>query len=64
MVPAALLAADVQVNDPFRIIFRFQEGQALQVQIVDYHWGVTMLTTATMKRRPTPPGEMLLDQFP
>lgn len=27
----------IRVNDQFRIIFRFQEGQASQVQIVDYH---------------------------
>ncbi len=27
----------IRVNDQFRIIFRFREGQASQVQIVDYH---------------------------
>lgn len=27
----------IRVNDQFRIIFRFQDGQASQVQIVDYH---------------------------
>lgn len=27
----------IRVNDQFRIIFKFQEGQASQVQIVDYH---------------------------
>lgn len=26
----------IRVNDQFRIIFRFREGQASQVQIVDY----------------------------
>ena len=27
----------IRVNDQFRIIFRFQAGQASQVQIIDYH---------------------------
>ena len=27
----------IRLNDQFRIIFRFREGQASQVQIVDYH---------------------------
>lgn len=27
----------IRVNDQFRIVFKFQAGQASQVQIVDYH---------------------------
>jgi toxin HigB-1 len=27
----------IRVNDQFRIIFKFQGGQASHVQIVDYH---------------------------
>lgn len=27
----------IRVNDQFRIIFKFQAGQASRVQIVDYH---------------------------
>lgn len=27
----------IRVNDQFRIIFKFQAGQASQVQIIDYH---------------------------
>jgi toxin HigB-1 len=27
----------IRVNDQFRIIFRFQAGQASQVRIIDYH---------------------------
>jgi len=27
----------IRVNDQYRIVFRFQGGQASQVQIIDYH---------------------------
>jgi len=27
----------IRVNDQFRVIFRFQAGQASQVQIIDHH---------------------------
>jgi len=27
----------IRVNDQFRIIFKFQAGQASHVQIIDYH---------------------------
>jgi addiction module HigA family antidote len=53
----------IRVNEQFRIIFKFEAGNASAVQIVDYHWGGTMLTTAPMKRRPTLPGVMLLEEY-
>ena len=29
----------IRINDQYRIIFRFEDGDAYDVAIVDYHWG-------------------------
>ncbi len=29
----------IRINDQFRIIFEFRNGNAFEVEIVDYHWG-------------------------
>jgi addiction module HigA family antidote len=50
----------VRVNDQYRIVFRFEGGDAFDVLCTDYHWGIAMLPT---HRPPTHPGEMLLKEF-
>ena len=29
----------IRVNDQWRLCFRFEDGNAYDVEIVDYHWG-------------------------
>jgi addiction module HigA family antidote len=50
----------LRVNDQYRIVFRFEGGDAFDVRCTDYHWGISMLPT---HRPPTHPGEMLLKEF-
>jgi plasmid maintenance system killer protein len=35
--PAPAEVDSIRVNDQYRIVFRFESGDARQVQIVDYH---------------------------
>ncbi len=50
----------IRIHDPFRIVFRFEHGNAPDVQITDDHEELAM----TPKHRPpTPPGELLLEEF-
>jgi toxin HigB-1 len=49
----------VRINDQWRICFRFHDGDAFDVEIVDYHWG-----EITMAKRGLPavhPGEFLAE---
>jgi addiction module HigA family antidote len=50
----------IRVNDQWRICFRWHEGNAYEVEIVDYHWGEGMMTR---KLAPIHPGEVLLHDF-
>lgn len=49
----------IRINDPWRICFRWSEGDAHDVEIVDYHW-----TVEPMKSLPDiHPGEVMLEEF-
>jgi addiction module HigA family antidote len=50
----------IRINDQWRIVFRWKDGDAHEVEIDDYHWGVEMLPK---NRIPTHPGEILLEDF-
>lgn len=28
----------IRINDQYRIVFRFENGNAYEVEIIDYHW--------------------------
>jgi len=51
----------LRVNDPYRITFRFEKGDAGNVTCEDYQDGPR--SVLDLKRPPTPPGEMLLEEF-
>ena len=50
----------IRVNDQWRICFHWRDGDAHDVEIVDYHWEQLM---ARKKLPPTTPGEVLLEEF-
>lgn len=50
----------VRINDQFRLCFRWSEGGAEDVEIVDYHWRSLPMTR---KLKPVSPGEMLAEEF-
>ena len=29
----------IRINDQYRIVFRFEQSDAFEVEIIDYHWG-------------------------
>ena len=37
IVPKIRQAADIRINDQWRICFRWQEGDAYDVEVTDYH---------------------------
>jgi addiction module HigA family antidote len=48
----------IRINQQWRICFKWQDGNAYDVEIVDYHWGNTMKKIA-----PVHPGEILNEEF-
>jgi len=50
----------IRINDQWRICFRWDEGDAHDVEIVDYHWEGVM---APKKLAPVHAGEILLEEF-
>jgi len=50
-----------RVSDQYRVVFRFEGGAALDVQLVDYH--EEFLIMIPKHRAPTSPGEILLEEF-
>jgi addiction module HigA family antidote len=50
----------LRINDQWRIVFRWQAQDVLDVHVIDYHSVNDMLPK---KRLPTHPGELLLKEF-
>jgi antitoxin HigA-1 len=50
----------IRINDQCRICFRWQEGDAYDVEIVDYQWEGVM---APKRLAPVHAGKILLDEF-
>jgi len=50
----------IRINDQWRICFKWQNGNAYNVEIVDYHWGDKM---KVKKIPPIHPGEILFEEF-
>lgn len=48
----------IRVNDQWRICFVWADGNANEVEIVDYHWDKLMKTLPSIH-----PGEVLLEEF-
>jgi len=55
----------ISVNDQWRISFRFENGDAFEVELTDYNWEQCMTVENTRERkiRPTHPGEMLREDY-
>ena len=57
----------IAVNDQWRSCFRFEDGDACDVEFCDYHWAqhklVSVPNTRPLERCPTHPGEMLREEF-
>jgi addiction module HigA family antidote len=51
----------IRINDQWRICFRWSEGDAYEVEIVDYHEEVKAMRTR--KIAPIHPGEILMEEF-
>ena len=49
----------IRINDQWRVCFRFEGGNAYDVELVDYHEEVKRMT----KLPPVHPGEVLLEEF-
>ena len=48
----------IRVNQQWRICFEWKNGNAYNVEVVDYHWGDIMKKIPTIR-----PGEILLEEF-
>jgi addiction module HigA family antidote len=57
----------VRINDQWRVVFRWTDGDATEVRIVDYHWQQHRRHSETRMSEdefaPVTPGEMLKDEF-
>lgn len=56
----------ISINDQYRICFRFDDGDAHDVEVCDYHEQENQMSVPNnrpMKRRPTHPGDMLGTDF-
>lgn len=53
----------IRVNRQWRICFRWDAGDAHDVEIVDYHWLMRRAVMATELLPPVRPGEVLLEEF-
>jgi addiction module HigA family antidote len=51
----------IRLNDQYRIVFQWSDGNAKDVGIVDYHEEIN--TMIPKQRQPTHPGEILLEEF-
>jgi len=51
----------IRINDQWRVIFKWIDGEPHEVRIVDYHQGET--TMAQNEFAPITPGEMLKEEF-
>jgi addiction module HigA family antidote len=51
----------IRINDRWRVCIRWEDGDARDVEIVDYHWGGK--TMAGNKMRPIHPGEILREEY-
>jgi addiction module HigA family antidote len=51
----------IRINDQWRICFEWQDGDAYDVEIADYHWGNLMMAEEMLS--PVQPGEILLEEF-
>jgi addiction module HigA family antidote len=51
----------IRINDQWRVCFRWEDGNAWNVEIVDYHWGGTDVVRNGM--RPIHPGEILREEY-
>jgi addiction module HigA family antidote len=51
----------IRINDQWRVIFKWVDGEARDVRIVDYHWQET--TMAKNSFAPVTPGEILKEEF-
>src|SRR5262249_28266138 len=52
----------IRINDQWRVCFVWRDGDAFDVEIADYHLGVTM-TMVTTRLDPIHPGEILEEDF-
>jgi hypothetical protein len=56
----------IRVNDQYRVVFKWADGTADEVRIVDYHQGDSSMRIKAnplpTNRRPTHPGEILLEE--
>jgi proteic killer suppression protein len=57
----------ISVNDQWRICFRFESGDAFEVEFCDYHsleyGAMSIPNTRPLERRPIHPGEILREEF-
>lgn len=51
----------IRINKQWRICFRWHDGDAFDVEIVDYHWGEDMSEQELLP--PIHPGEILQEEF-
>jgi addiction module HigA family antidote len=51
----------ISINKQWRVCFEWHSGNALNTQIVDYHWGKNMNTNKLLD--PITPGEILREDF-
>jgi len=52
----------IRINDQFRVCFVWTPQGAVDVEIVDYHWG-NVVVSKVKKLPPVSPGEMLMEEF-
>ena len=50
----------IRINDQWRICFRWNRGDAFDVEIADYHWELAMTNEGL---QPVCPGEILLEEY-
>jgi addiction module HigA family antidote len=53
----------IRVNDQWRIIFRWEDNNASEVSLTDYHWAKEVSKMLPENRVTTHPGEILKEEF-